>query len=118
MSDQTTIRVPSGQPVHLQEVITGHSQHDGTLFFRFVAPELGAGEVDYARLEPDLLALCRDVALPYVSGASGGSGAQEVRRVVISLSQRPVAFGAPAPEVSQVFEAYGVADGSCEWEPL
>ncbi len=112
MSDQTTIRVPSGQPVHLQEVITGHSQHDGTLFFRFVAPELGAGEVDYARLEPDLLALCHDVALPYLSGA------QDVRRVVISLSQRPVAFGAPAPEVTQVFEAYGVANGACEWEPL
>ncbi len=112
MSDQTTIRVPSGQPVHLQEVITGHSQHDGTLFFRFVAPELGAGEVDYARIEPDLLALCHDVALPYLSGA------RDVRRVVISLSQRPVAFGAPAPEVTQVFEAYGVANGVCEWEPL
>ncbi len=112
MSDRTTIRVPSGQPVHLQEVITGHSQHEGTLFFRFVAPELEAGELDYARLEPDLLALCRDVALPRVSGA------QAVRRVVISLSRRPVAFGAPAPDVPQVFEAYAVSNGTCEWEPL
>ncbi len=109
MSDPTNIPVPSGQPVILEEVIKGRPGQEDSWFFRFLAPELGP-EVDYKELEPDLEALCKKVVLPML-----GSG---MRRAVISLADRAVPFGAPAPDAVQVFEAYTVSNGTCDWEPF
>ncbi len=109
MASDSRIPVPSGQPVTLQEVIRGTDAQPDSWFFRFLAPELAPG-FDYAAVEPDLKALCQRVALTQLR--------QGVRRVVISLSDRPLAFGTPAPDAVQVFEAYAVGDGTCEWEPF
>ena len=53
------------------------------------------------------------VAVAFLT-ASGPVPAQ----VIISLSDRAVVFGEPAPEATQFFEAYTVTDGRCQWEPF
>lgn len=57
--------------------------------------------------------LCNEFALPRLP-ATGPAPAQ----IIISLSDRAVAFGEPAPEATQFFEAYTIIDGRCQWEPF
>lgn len=105
------LAVPSGQPVTFVETIGTVPGPDGlTARFRFLAPEIG-GAVDFDTASADMAWLCQTYALPRIAG-TGPQPAQ----VVISLADRPVAFGDSDPEVVQFFEAYRVTAGRCEPE--
>ncbi len=99
-------RVPSGQPVSLQEVIWPGSGGGGQKIarFRFVAPDLRKG----AGNENDMKALCEAVARPAVAQKG-----LKVDQIVISLARKAVPFGEQHPDVPQVFEAYVIDDGRC-----
>jgi Family of unknown function (DUF6497) len=111
--DDTLIAVPSGQVVTLQEVVWNAPGVDGlTLRFRFVAPAIApGGTVDFDAATADMLALCQTYALPRMADFG-----PSVQQIVISLSDRPVVFGATEPDATQFFEAYRVEDGTCIWE--
>ena len=109
-----TIAVPSGQPVALAETLWPAPEAEPgerILRLRFLAPHLAAGGIDAA--EDDMEALCRTVALPMLA-----EDPRAVDEIVISLMARFVAFGASAPDVRQVFDAYRPVDGGCEWQGL
>ncbi len=76
--------------------------------FRFVVPGLAGADLDFDLVGADLAGLCRDVVLPAI--AKAGKPADQA---VISLSSEPIRFGETNPDVTQVFEAYRVADGNC-----
>ncbi|MFD1881027.1 DUF6497 family protein [Paracoccus pacificus] len=61
----------------------------------------------------DMLWLCEHFALPRI--AVPGPVPQQI---IISIADRPVAFGDADPEVIQVFETFApdLAAGSCRWE--
>jgi len=111
---QAPIDVPSGQPVTHYDTITGEPGPAGlTARFRFVAPqiareggtmpfELAAGDMDY---------LCESYALPRLSDIG-----PQIAQVVITLMDRPVAFGQPDPDATQFFEAYRPENDRCIWE--
>ena len=108
------IAVPSGQPVELVEVIRdAPGTADIVWRFRFVAPQIarGGGTVGVDAALADMDALCADVAVPMVEQAEFAPD-----QVIISFTDRPVAFGSPAPEATQFFEAYRIEAGSCVWE--
>lgn len=67
-------------------------------------------------MHADLLWLCETVALPDLppQGDPARPGS-----IVISVAERPVAFGEMAMDVAQQFEGFSpAADGrSCQWEP-
>lgn len=105
---QEALVLPSGRALTLQEVIADDTGPAGaTLRFRFVAPWLaGLGVAD---VEGDMQWLCDTYALAHLAGA-------QPAQIVISLADRPVAFGDPAPQVAQFFEAYRPEGPSCVWE--
>ncbi len=108
------IAVPSGQPVTLMDVIWNEQGPEGlTLRFRFLAPEIAreGGTIGYELAAEDMMHLCQTYALPRVPN-TGPQPAQ----IVISLSDRPLVFGATAPEATQFFEAYSLENGTCIWE--
>jgi len=112
--DGQMIAVPSGQEVRYLETVQSAPGPEGlTIRFRFVAPAIArdGGTVDPETAQADMEALCNDFALPRLP-VTGPVPSQ----IVVSLSDRAVAFGEPAPEVTQFFEAYVVADGRCQWE--
>lgn len=99
------IPVPSGQAVTFHEMIAGES---GPVRFRFVAPEIAreGGTIGFDRAAADMAHLCRHYALPRLEG-------QDAHKVIISLSDREIAFGTSDPSVTQFFEAYRIDDGAC-----
>lgn len=108
------IPVPSGQEVrYLDTVQTAPGPEGLTVRFRFVAPAIArdGGTVDPETAQADMEALCNDFALPRLPG-TGPAPSQ----IIVSLADRAVAFGEPAPDVTQFFEAYTVEDGRCVWE--
>ena len=106
------VAVPSGQSVTLQDVIWNVPGVEGlTLRFRFVAPAIGDGTVDFDTAATDMQHLCETFALPRVPEFE-----PRPEQVVISLSEAPVPFGEPAPDVVQFFESYRIEDGTCQWE--
>lgn len=108
---EAPLAVPSGQPVTFVEAIGTAPGPDGlTARFRFLAPQIGAA-VDFDTAAGDMAWLCQNYALPRIAG-TGPQPAQ----IVISLADRPVAFGDSDPEVVQFFEAYRVMAGQCEPE--
>lgn len=112
----TVVAVPSGQDVTYLDTVQSAPGPEGlTIRFRFVAPAIArdAATVDVEAAQADMEALCNDFALPRLP-ATGPAPAQ----VIISLSDRAVAFGEPAPEATQFFEAYAITDGRCQWEPF
>lgn len=105
------IPVPSGQEVRLLDVIRDQQGPGGLTYrFRFVAPAI-ADAVDFETAVDDMAHLCRTYALPRLPEI-GPIPAQ----VVISLADRPVAFGEPAPEAIQFFEAFSIEGDDCIWE--
>lgn len=105
------IVLPSGQTVSFVEVII--EEAPPVARFRFLAPEIdpaGAGRT-YEEVMADFPVLCSDYALPAVKAA-----ALDVPEIVISLADRPVAFGVATPEATQYFEPFSIADGTCIWE--
>lgn len=113
MTETSLIPVPSGQPVTLQEVITNIPGQGQTYRFRFVAPEMAEslGVVDFSTLEPDMEHLCNSYALERIPNIG-----PQPNRIVISMAQRPTVFGAPNPEILQIFESYSIGDNTCIWE--
>jgi hypothetical protein len=112
--DPADIALPSGQVVQLQDVVWNAPGPAGlTLRFRFIAPAIAeaGGTVDFETAAADMQWLCDSYALPRVP-LNGPRPAQ----IVISLADRAVAFGEPAPDVTQFFEAYSLVDGLCQPE--
>lgn len=105
--------VPSGQNVTLTEVLLDEAPGELWARFRFVAPEITrkTGSVSYDLAGPDMDHLCDALALPYLA-----SHAIAPARVVISLMDRPVIFGAQDPAATQFFETYRPQGARCIWE--
>ncbi len=106
------IRVPSGQSVTLQDVIWNAPGPAGLVVrFRFVAPAIAGGAVDFETASGDMAHLCETYALSRIPGTG-----PKPEQVIISLAAAAVPFGEAAPDVTQFFEAYRVEDGACIWE--
>lgn len=107
------VAVPSGQPVTLNEVLLDETPGALWVRFRFVAPGIArdGGAVTPEAAAPDMDHLCAEVALPYLDAQQ-----IEAARIVISLSDRLVEFGAPDPDATQFFELYRPENGLCIWE--
>ena len=113
---QEEVAVPSGQPVRFVEAIQGVPGPEGlTLRFRFLAPAIArAGvTVDPDTAFADMQALCDGFALPRIA-----AGGPRPSQIVITLMDREVPFGAPAPEATQFFEAFRPEGDTCLWEPF
>ncbi|WP_254868678.1 DUF6497 family protein [Phaeobacter sp. HF9A] len=108
--DAPMIPVPSGQPVTLSEVLLDEAPGALWARFRFVAPQI-AGQTEQGDSAEDIDYLCARLALPYVAHHQISPA-----RVVISLADRAVPFGTSAPEATQFFETYRIADDTCVWE--
>lgn len=105
------IPVPSGQAVTLLDVVLNAPGPAGTAArFRFLAPGIGDGTVDFDTAAADMLALCQTYAMPRATGS-----VPPPQQIIISLSAAPVDFGAPT-EVVQFFEAYRIEGETCIWE--
>ncbi len=110
---QETLAVPSGQQITLYEVLIDESPGELWVRFRFVAPRIAAsgGDITYETAAEDMDHLCQSIVLPYLA-----EYALEPARVVISLGDREVPFGAAVPEATQFFEAYKPDGALCIWE--
>lgn len=108
-----TVAVPSGQRVELHEVLIDDANGESLLRFRFVAPRIGrdAGDIGYDVSAIDMDHLCNNLVPAYLAefGLSH-------TRVVISLADRAVPFGATDPEATQFFEIYRLEGDRCIWE--
>jgi len=104
---------PSGVELRLYDVIIEPAAD--LVRFRFLAPALDpAGTaVPQGAIAGDFVWLCETLALPALT-ANG----QNVAHVVISLSDREVAFGTAAPDATQYFDAFAVDGSQCLWEPF
>lgn len=106
------VSAPSGQPLELVETFWDLADESTpTLRLRFLAPEIGAKR-GFAEVEGDFGYLCQTLALPQVPPERDGA------LIVVSLSDRPIAFGTFDPDVTQFFEGFRADDGTCVWEPL
>lgn len=105
--------VPSGQSVTLNEVLIDEVGAEAWLRFRFLAPQIaqGADAVTYAQAEPDFVALCDTVALPYLAEYDLTADV-----IVVSLMDREVPFGQADPEATQFFETFRLENGACVWQ--
>lgn len=110
---QDNVPVPSGQRVVLNEVLIDDSPGETWLRFRFLAPQIAAtgGDIDNDTAAADMDHLCDHLVLPYLT-----KYALDPSRIVISLSDRDVPFGASAPDATQFFEAYRLENARCIWE--
>lgn len=109
--------VPSRQKMAFLEVIWPAADETDTRIvrFRFVAPGIapGAGQIGFDVTEIDMAALCEAVALPAVLAR-----AQPVDQIIISVSDRPVAFGVSDSSVTQFFDAFHQEGTTCVLDVL
>ncbi len=111
---EVAIPVPSGQHVEWMETIWDQPGPAGlAVRFRFLAPAIAR---ESGGIAPDLIAqdmqhLCDHYALPRIAD-TGPRPAQ----IIISLSSAPAEFAVADPAVTQFFEAYSPAGGTCQWE--
>ena len=114
LAQEAGIALPSGRVVSFHDVVHGAQGPGGlTVRFRFIEADL-AEVLDitpYEELEADMHFLCETYALGRISNIG-----PQPRSVIISISDRPVEFGAQDPDATQVFEAYRPEDGGCAWE--
>lgn len=112
---ETSLPVPSGQPVHLSDVLLDNNPGELWVRFRFIAPKIGAtvGRIGYDVASNDMEHLCQTLAVAYVAQHD-----LDPTLVVISLSDRPIQFGDAAPDATQFFEAYRLEQSRCIWEGL
>ena len=80
----------------------------GLARFRLVVPSLGGEGAAFEDVAANFLWVCEEVALPALA-ANGWTPTE----VVVSLSDRETAFGAPDPEAVQFFEGFRIADRAC-----
>lgn len=107
------VPVPSGQPLQWLDAIWNVPGPDGlTARFRFLAPAIApGGTVDFDTASADMQALCDQFAVPRIADLG-----PQPQQIIISLSDRPVTFGEPAPDATQFFESYRLENGTCQWE--
>ncbi len=112
---ENLLPVPSGQPVHLSDVLLDNNPGELWVRFRFIAPKIGStvGRIGYDVASADMEHLCQTLAVPYVAEYD-----LDPVRVVISLSDRPIEFGRASPDATQFFEAYRLEQSRCIWEGL
>jgi hypothetical protein len=106
--------VPSGQTVTFVEIIRDAPGVSGLTYrFRFLAPAIGrnSGTISSEVALEDMKALCETYALPKLANLG-----PQVEQIVVSLADRPVAFGDPDPEATQYFEAFHPEGGACIWD--
>lgn len=114
LGDGVAISVPSGQEITLLDVIWNEPGPNGLVTrFRFLAPAIAkdSGTISFDLAIADMAHLCQDFALPKVTGS-----VMAPTQIIISLSDRAVAFGASDPDATQFFEAYRLENGACIWE--
>lgn len=108
------IALPSGRTVTLVEVIWESGAEPDELWarFRFLAPWIaGRGDEGLEWVAPDLAALCRETAVPAIA-----RDGRQAAGAVVSLSDRPIAFGESNSDITQFFEAFRIKDGVCMLE--
>lgn len=112
---ENLLPVPSGQPVHLSDVLLDDNPGELWVRFRFIAPKIGSdsGRIGYDIASVDMEHLCQTLAVAYVAKYE-----LDPARVVISLSDRPIEFGRSSPDATQFFEAYRLEQSRCIWEGL
>ena len=109
MADVADLTLPSGQIVQMHEVLT----EEDVVRFRLIAPEIkrDIGDLKYADVEMDFQLLCEEYALDWLD-----KNALRPGKIVISLADRPVPFGAADPNATQFFEAFSRDGARCVWE--
>lgn len=105
--------VPSGQAVVLHEVLVDVQDSVNWLRFRFVAPQIAAGEakIVFEVAGEDMMHLCQTFALPYMA-----EHALEADKIVISFMDRITEFGQADSDATQYFEAFRAESGTCIWD--
>jgi hypothetical protein len=114
LAEGAGIALPSGREVAFHDAIWGEPGPAGlTVRFRFLEADLAkvVEAAPYDELEADMHYLCETYALERISNIG-----PQPSTVMVSISDRPVAFGEADPEVTQIFEAYAPVDGTCVWE--
>jgi len=108
---EETPAVPSGNDIHLQEILFETRQDNTEVArFRYVMPLIRQG-VEFAEIVDDFEHLCIGVAVPYLAIEG-----KEVDQVIISMADRETEFGVTTTLATQFFEAFAVENGSCIWE--
>jgi len=108
------LALPSGRAVTFLDTIWGSPGPAGlTVRFRFVEPELPEtlATLDYTTTEADMRYLCESYALDRIANTG-----PQPNQVIVSIADRPTAFGAVDPGATQVFEAYRRDGDQCIWE--
>lgn len=107
--------LPSGQSVEMFEVLVDKVGEEAWLRFRFLAPDIASDQngLSFEAAQMDFEHLCAEVALPYL-----GEFDLAADVIVLTLLDRPVAFGEIDPEATQLIEAFRLRDGQCVWEGL
>lgn len=106
--------LPSGGTVTAHDVIWGEPGPAGlTVRFRFLDPSLAArvDAADFDGMEADTAYLCETYAIERISDMGPAPN-----QIIISIADRELPFGEPAPEAAQIFEAYGFDGTRCTWE--
>lgn len=114
MGDDNPIAVPSGQILHLQDVILDEEGPNGSaLRFRFIAPQVArnGGNIDAETATSDMRALCDSFVVPRLTEL-GVAPAQ----IILSMADVALPFGEAAPENTQFFESFSIKNGICIWE--
>ena len=101
--------VPSGQPVHLQEIFWEEGE-DLLLRVRFIAPQIArtGGTIDHDTATKDMRHLCEHFVLTQFA-----EGEEMPAQIIVSLSDVEVPFGEADPDATQFFEAYHLDSNSC-----
>ena len=104
------VAVPSGLEIELYDVILEPDTNIAR--FRFRVPAIGGDSgVTFAEALPDIQYLCDDVVIPGLAQNGWTDG-----EIVISLSDKEVAFGVASPDVVQYFQPFSIQAGACMWE--
>jgi len=105
--------MPSGQEVMLHEVLVDAQETVTWLRFRYLAPQIAAGEgqITYDTAGEDMLHLCQTFAMGYMADY-----ALTADKIVISFMDRITEFGQPDPDAVQYFESFREEDGVCIWD--
>ncbi len=104
------VALPSGQSATLIEVIWEPQPAPAGLWarFRFLAPGIAGAGLSFEAAGADMLALCREQALPAIA-----TDGRKVDQIVVSLSAEAIGFGEADPDVLQYFEAFRLVAGDC-----
>lgn len=108
------VEVPSGLKPELSEVLIDRVGQEVWARFRFLEPSVDRALADalaFERIEADFPFLCTHLAVPYLKKHE-----LTADKVIISLSDRFVAFGTTDAEATQYFEQFRIADDDCIWE--